>query len=97
MLTSEIEDYRPVALGKIRQFCKEFFGFFELLEQSFLFEHFQKSICSGIFSSVVSCGLYLCMHLYLKGSPQHKLLWIFSAFFGVAVPKYPHEIIRDKI
>ena len=36
-------------------------GIFELLAQPFLSEHFQKIICSTVFSSVVGCRLYLCI------------------------------------
>ena len=56
---AEIADCRPVTLDEKGQFCKDFLGIFKLLEQSFLSEHFQKIICSGIFASIVRCTLYL--------------------------------------
>ena len=40
------------------QFCKYFSGIFEILEHSFLSDLFKKSICSGVFSSVVGGRIY---------------------------------------
>ena len=43
LLKSEIQGYRAVALrGKKRQFRKDVFGIFEILEYTFFFEHFQN-------------------------------------------------------
>ena len=36
---------------------QRFFGVFEILEHLYPSEHFQKSICKGSFSPVVSCRL----------------------------------------
>ena len=33
------------------------FEIFQILEYNFLSEHFQKSISSGVFNSIVSCGM----------------------------------------
>ena len=42
LLKSEIQDCRAVALEKEGQFRKDVFGIFEILEYTFLFEHFQN-------------------------------------------------------
>ena len=41
-------------------FCNNFWGIFEILENSFHSELFKKNICSGVFRWAIGCGLYLC-------------------------------------
>ena len=60
LLKSEILDCRAVTSEKKGQFCKDFFGIFEILDDPFLSEHFQKSIYNRFFSPIVSCRLYSC-------------------------------------
>ena len=55
LLNLENLDCRPVKLEK--NVFKCFIGIFEILEHSFLSEHFQKNIYGRIFSSVVGCRL----------------------------------------
>ena len=57
-LKSEILGCRTTTLEKENSFANTFFGIFENLEHSFLSDLFKKSICSGVFSSAVGCGIY---------------------------------------
>ena len=53
LLKLEILGCRPTTLEKKNSFTNNFSGIFEILEHSFLSDLFQKSICSGVFSSAV--------------------------------------------
>ena len=81
LLKLEILDCRPVTLEKKGQLCKSYFGIFEIFEHPFLSDHFQKSICSGVFN------LKLCIFLKMK------FHYIFSKVFTMAISKQPHANI----
>ena len=48
---------------------QRFFWNFQTFSTTFSFEHFQKIVCSDVFSSIVRCRLYLCICIWRE---QHK-------------------------
>ena len=71
---------RVVALEKKRQFRKDFFYNFKILEHPFLSEHFQNvSISSVVRQQVVDC---ICATLLKKNSTTYVFLTIFQSFLA---------------
>ena len=72
-------------------FCKYFFGIFEILENSFLSELFKKNICRGVFRSAVDED---CFHAIVlkKDSTTYILLDIYQSFrcsyFNIPLKNY---------
>ena len=70
---------------------KDLFEIFEILEQPFLFKHFQKSECNGISSPT---GWRVWSYKFIKRElPYILFFWIIFKIFGAAISKHPHENI----
>ena len=66
-----------LTLQETEHFCEPCLRIFEVLEYLFLSEHFQKSICGGVFSRVIVCSPAILLKTnstsYLKTpSSKHK-------------------------
>ena len=78
-------------------FWKYFLGLFEILENSFLSELFEKNICSGVFRSALCCRLCSCNRIKKElYSTTYIFLDIFKVF-GAAISTYPHKTICNGV
>ena len=76
---SKVLDNGPLTWEKKGQVCKDISRDSKTLERPFFSVHFQNSICSGVFSPKVGCGLYS------RNCIQKELYYIW--FYGHSPPK----------
>ena len=86
-LKSEIQ---ACNVSEKEDFCKYFLGIFEILENFFLSELFEKNICSRVFRLAVGCRLYSCNRI------KKELYYIhFSGYFPkFLVQLFQHTLIK---
>ena len=82
-------------LEKRGHFVKVFLEHVEISACFFLSEHFQKSICSGVFNSI-GCGVKP-YNFFKKKTLSPTFFWMFSKVLVAAISKHPHESIFDGI
>ena len=70
------------------QFCKSYFEIFKILKHPSFSDHFQKCICSGVFSLEVGCRLTLCNFL--------KQEFHYTHLFGY-FPKFPLWLFQSNL